>query len=82
MQIKISRENGPKLGLKKKKKNLLESICIFRENNYYVLEKYTHLLNGLAENSSLLAIISTLTIEGQRNVVDKTWLLETNSLDL
>ena len=82
MQIQISRENGPKLGRKKKKKNLLEIICIFRENNYYVLENYTHLLNGLAENSILLAIISTLTIEGQRNVVDKTWLLETNSLDL
>lgn len=78
MQIKISRENGPKLG----KKNLLEGICIFRENNYYILEKYTHLLNDLAENSSLLAIISILTIKGQRNVVDKTRLLETNSLDL
>lgn len=63
-------------------KKLLEDICLFRENNYYIFAKYIHLLNGLAESSSFLAIISTLTIEGQHNVVDKTWLLETNSLDL
>ena len=66
----------------KEKKNLLEYICIFRENNYYVLEKYNHLLNGLAENSSLMAIISTPIIKRQYNIVDKTWLLETNSLGL
>lgn len=78
MQIKMNR----KIDKNHKKKNLLEDICIFRENNYYVLEKYNHLLNGLAENSSLMAIISTLIIEGQYNIVDKTWLLETNSSGL